>query len=1267
MRPFNTLVVLAIVAAAALLLLPRASRIQSQDQPATPVSSLHIGTPFDRKAQSEFEHGLDAAERHRIIYLQSRFALADASLPLPTDPAQPFYLKLDHDLTRSFAGKLTAIGASFIGYCNPHTHIMRAGGAESLLAIRQLLQLEPGVIGTLLQRPEDRMSYSMFERSGAGNLAGEYRVLFWRDISTTDASALLDAAQAVILEGRMEGASPLVSVAVAHAGIKALLASNLVEQVSPVGVKFTTNQVSAAMSNADPATIGVTPYSLNGDGQIVGVWDGGVARMTHEQYTGLSGVTAPSSWPGSSRVYNVNGSASMHYHAAHVTGTIVGNGTNLANAQGYAPSALCLVHLWNNVDSERRAARHAFNHVADNHSYASFNGGSGDWGLYDADTQLVDVSNRDVLLCQVQSAGNYATGLGSAAGSAGTKPFGDSNPTNSGPTFNAHRNGFVIAAAEDNEDIASFSSCGPAMDGRLVPQFCANGVGLESTDKDNDSDYRTLSGTSMSGPSVCGSVVLLSQLWRREHNDQMFTPDVARAVLAQTCRDKYHPGPDYHYGFGIVDCQAAADLVLADKTGGGDRIFRGTVRSSSVTEYSFNVSTSDPIHIVMGWLDVWASTGAAITLVNDLDIELEDPVGGIYYPYSGVTTVATGSHTHAFTNTGPNRRDNIELVHVDSPMTGNWTLRVRGFSIPANPQTGVPNDATGFVVASSHSVALQKLIVEDAVNGSTPVAIPDDNTTGITRSFVVNDARIALGVRLHTRIYHERRGDLAVTLTSPSSTTINLKVTNNGVADDETDLLAVFPDTKQDDDDVAAALFEYVQGTWTVKITDTGSGNTGNLAYMALEFDLRTNAAPTAAAGSDFNVRENNSGQLDGSGSADSDGDSITYLWQQTGGAVSLTLSSTTVSQPGFSAPSVGQNEVLTFQLTVTDLSGASTNDTVQVTLLNNQAPVADAGVPFSVRENNGGQLDATGTTDPESDPVDYLWQQISGAVTLTLNNNTLAQPTFTAPNVAQDEVVVFQLTATDDRNDFSTDTVQVTVLNNQAPVANAGTNLGILAMAAGQLDATASSDPEADPLTYQWTQIAGAVTLSLSSVTDAQPTFTAPAVTQNELVTFELTATDDRGDFSTDTVTITIELNLAPTADAGANFALVWSAAGQLDATASSDPNTGDVLGYQWLQIAGANTVALSSATDPQPTFTAPGGDDVLQFELTVTDIGGLSTTDIVTVWVNETGTVPVASGGGGKDSGGCSTGDVQSWWYMLGLLAIASGLVWRRRVARA
>jgi MYXO-CTERM domain-containing protein len=1143
-----------------------------QDATPAPVSSLEFGAPFDARARQAFEQQLTPEQHERLVRLNARFALADAECPLPEDPSQPFYLKLHGDMTRALADSLERAGAGFIGYANPHTHILRARDADSVQVIRTVINTSPLVAGTLLQRPEDKLAPDLAAFAlTSSNRAGEFEVLFWRDVEAAEARALMTAANALILEatvdadGEIDLDTPCLTCAVREEGFAALLASPLVEFIGWMGVKQTDNQTSAAMANADPATIGVNPYNLDGTGQIVGVWDQGPARDTHNDFQ-----NAPVQNPlgiGSKRVLKVD-TSTVSNHGTHVTGTIVGDGTadtsihattGQPEARGYAFRALALSHNWNNVDQQRRNAKHNWNHVADNHSYST----TTNWGGYSGATQQKDFTNRDYFLVMCQSAGNYATNS--------SRPYADGSMT----VFasNAHRNGLVVANARDNEDINSSSSRGPAADGRLVPQFAANGTGLRSPiNSSGDSGYDSYTGTSMSSPSVCGSVVLLSQLWRREHNDRALAPDVVRAVLALTCRDKYNTGPDYRYGFGIVDVQAAADLILANKQN-GRQIVRGAVRSGGQFDYPLDVTSSaQPLRVVLSWLDVYASTSANVTLVNDLDIELIDPTGNTtHYPFAGLTgNIGTGSETHVFTTGGPNTRDNIELVHVDNPMTGTWTLRVKGTSIPANAQSGFPNDVQGYVIASSHEIGAQQLKFEDSLNGNTPVAIPDNDTTGITRSFTVSDLRVITGVRVITRIVHERRGDVEIILRHPSNTQVVLKSQDSGPEDDYTDIIGVFPDTRQPDEDVTALMCLPVQGTWRVQIRDLASGNTGALHYLALELDVRVNTPPVADAGAGFDVREGAGGQLDGGSSGDADGDPITLAWVQTGG-IPVSLSSSSAAQPMFTAPSVAQDEVVTFQLTVTDCAGA-----------------------------------------------------------------------------------------------FDTDTVQVTILNNLAPLANAGPDIVLLEGDPGQLDGSATADPENDPVTYAWVQTGGAP-LALSSSTVPQPTFTAPAVAQNEVFTFVLTATDSYGDFTSDTVQVTVEHNLPPVAHAGANIALAWGAPGQLDGGASYDPNAADTITYQWTQISGAATVILSDSTNPQPAFTAPLLDDVLEFELTVTDSKGLFTSDIVLVYVNETGTLPISSGGGGKKSGGgCSSGeDGSTWWLILSALAAAT-LLRRRATAR-
>ncbi len=81
------------------------------------------------------------------------------------------------------------------------------------------------------------------------------------------------------------------------------------------------------------------------------------------------------------------------------------------------------------------------------------------------------------------------------------------------------------------------------------------------------------------------------------------------------------------------------------------------------------------------------------------------------------------------------------------------------------------------------------------------------------------------------------------------------------------------------------------------------------------------NQRPVAHAGADQVVEVSTTVILDGSDSYDPDGHTpLTYGWRQTGGTPPVLLSSTTISQPTFTAP--GTPAILTFTLTVTDSYG---------------------------------------------------------------------------------------------------------------------------------------------------------------------------------------------------------------------------------------------------------------------------------------------------------------------------------------------------------
>ncbi len=290
---------------------------------------------------------------------------------------------------------------------------------------------------------------------------------------------------------------------------------------------------------------------------------------------------------------------------------------------------------------------------------------------YTTITRTVDTQTHDITsLLHVFSAGNSNNNeCGYGAGNQwGNITGGHKQGKNVITTANVFFDGTLVNS----------SSRGPAHDGRIKPDITANGQNQLSTSENNG--YLTFGGTSGAAPGIAGVSAQLYEVYG-DANGGTFPPSgLVKATLLNTANDYGNVGPDYKFGWGIVNGLRAAKL-LED-----NRYLTSSISQGTTNTHSISVpSGTTQVRFMVYWTDEPATSGATTALVNDLDLVVTAPSSTPYEPWI-LDPTPNPINLDAPATNGPDHLNNVEQVLINNPAAGTYNLDVSGFSVPMGPQ-----------------------------------------------------------------------------------------------------------------------------------------------------------------------------------------------------------------------------------------------------------------------------------------------------------------------------------------------------------------------------------------------------------------------------------------------------------------------------------------------------------------------------------------------------------------------------------------------------
>ncbi len=485
--------------------------------------------------------------------------------------------------------------------------------------------------------------------------------------------------------------------------------------VSPEGVTLDTmnngvpvflerNNVEAATQARTTAVQpgGITGYNLTGQGFKMALWDD--ALFNHLEFTGR---------------YANRQSGTATAHATGTAGTLIATGAN-PYAKGMCPASTVDSWTRNNYLTEMYIASGEGLSLS-NHSYSVAAGWTSVGDLFALDGITArpvwwgDISdglnesrnfgsysdltkNLDLLIFQnpdyltVWSAGNdryqpmpvgsttpyYTFQNGTLITRTGVIPA--DGAANGGfdtiGELGCGKNTLTVGAINASGTLYFGSGSGPTDDGRVKPDLVAKGVDVTTSYATSSNAYSSVTGTSFSAPVVTGSINLLRELRSNLGRNPMWASTL-KALVIHTATDLGNVGPDYNYGWGLINTQKAAELIDDDASYDSiPHIKEIVLPEEDFVEFHVRATGSEPLKVTICWTDSLSDSNSGLDdrtsrLDNKLNLSISD---GVTPHLPWILDVENPSAPAA---TGVNEVDNVQQVIIANPVAGlDYVVRV---------------------------------------------------------------------------------------------------------------------------------------------------------------------------------------------------------------------------------------------------------------------------------------------------------------------------------------------------------------------------------------------------------------------------------------------------------------------------------------------------------------------------------------------------------------------------------------------------------------